>query len=91
MTVHLDARLQQEDRLQSFIVRDLSDHGFMGDCEEPVEVGSEVRLVLPKIGSVTAVVVWKVGERIGCRLRAGLRFSQLLPWFQGTTGGAGAV
>ncbi|HEX8364569.1 MAG TPA: PilZ domain-containing protein [Allosphingosinicella sp.] len=46
-------------------VRDVSTRGFMAECAESVEIGSNVSLDIPGIGSVHAQVRWQIGSRMG--------------------------
>jgi hypothetical protein len=46
-------------------VRDVSTRGFMAECAESVEIGSNVSLDVPGIGPVHAQVRWQIGSRMG--------------------------
>jgi len=46
-------------------VRDVSTRGFMAECAESVEIGSNVSLDIPGIGAVHAQVRWQIGSRMG--------------------------
>lgn len=46
-------------------VRDVSTSGFMAECSESVEIGSNVSLDIPGIGPVHAQVRWQIGRRMG--------------------------
>ena len=46
-------------------VRDVSTRGFMAECGESVEIGSNVSLEVPGIGAVHAQVRWQIGSRMG--------------------------
>jgi len=43
----------------------ISQAGFMADCEEKLPVGAIVQVVLPDLGAVTAEVRWALGWRFG--------------------------
>lgn len=60
-----------------FVMRNVSHGGFMGDCDLPLSPGSEVTLELPALGDLAARVMWSDGNRIGCKLRHGLKFRQI--------------
>lgn len=47
------------------IVRDVSTRGFMAECGEWVEIGSQVWLDVPGLGPVSAQVRWQIGSRMG--------------------------
>ncbi len=44
---------------------DVSQGGFMAECEEAVEIGSTVSLDVPGVGPVHAQVRWQIGGRMG--------------------------
>jgi hypothetical protein len=46
-------------------VCDVSQCGFMAECDEPMQIGSYVSLDVPGIGSVKAQVRWQIGRRMG--------------------------
>jgi hypothetical protein len=46
-------------------IRDVSTRGFMAECAESVEIGSQVSLDVPGIGAVQAQVRWQIGSRMG--------------------------
>lgn len=46
----------------------ISDAGFMAECEEKVRLGSIVEVELPKLGRVRAEVRWVLGWRFGARI-----------------------
>jgi hypothetical protein len=43
----------------------ISEHGFMAECEEKVAIGSFVEVDLPDRGRVRAEVRWALGWRFG--------------------------
>lgn len=46
----------------------ISDTGFMAECEEKLRIGSEVEVELPLKGRVRAEVRWVVGWRFGAMI-----------------------
>jgi hypothetical protein len=58
--IHQNARYSVEVR-----IRDVSQCGFMAECDEPVGIGSYVALDVPGIGAVRAQVRWQIGGRMG--------------------------
>ena len=48
----------------------ISDGGFMAECEEKVRKGSIVEVVLPDRGQVRAQVRWVLGWRFGAMILA---------------------
>jgi PilZ domain len=46
----------------------ISDGGFMAECEEKVRIGSVVEVVLPDRGAVRAEVRWVLGWRFGAKI-----------------------
>jgi hypothetical protein len=57
------------DGLRNVPVRlcDISETGFMAECEERVGLGSAVSIDLPGIGPTHARIRWNMGGRIGAR------------------------
>lgn len=53
---------------------DVSERGFMGECERNVAIGSTVSLDLPGYGAVHARVRWSMGGRIGGRFMDAVDF-----------------
>lgn len=78
--VYFCAKLQHGSSALDIEVMDVSLHGFMGECSEPVACADEVRLVIPKVGSVPAIVKWAIGTRVGCRLADGASFADCIKW-----------
>jgi hypothetical protein len=48
----------------------ISEGGFMAECEEKVRLGSIVEVVLPERGRVRAEVRWALGWRFGAKILA---------------------
>ncbi len=46
---------------------DISERGFMAECDEPVPLGGTVSIDLPGLGPTHARVRWGMGGRIGGR------------------------
>ena len=59
-------------------IMNVSRSGFMGETSERIPAGTEVRLVLPLNGVVTAHVRWSLNHRIGCQLEGRFKFSHFL-------------
>lgn len=53
---------------------DVSERGFMGECDRNVPIGSTVSLDLPGYGAVHARVRWSMGGRIGGRFMDAVDF-----------------
>lgn len=49
-------------------VANISEGGFMAECEEKVRLGEIVRVTLPGRGQVRAEVRWAVGWRFGAMI-----------------------
>lgn len=50
-----------------FIIVNISPHGLMARCDDPLESGDRIRVVLPHAGTVVAEVRWALGGRMGCQ------------------------
>lgn len=46
-------------------IRNLSATGLMADCEQHIDVGTELELNLRGVGPIRGAVVWVKGDRIG--------------------------
>ncbi len=46
----------------------ISDGGFMAECERKVRLGSMVEVIIPDRGPVRAEVRWAVGWRFGAKI-----------------------
>ena len=46
-------------------IRDVSQCGFMAECEDSISIGSHVALDVPGVGPVDAQVRWQIGRRMG--------------------------
>ena len=46
-------------------IRNVSQCGFMAECQEPLRIGSHVELEVPGTGRVRAQVRWQLGIRMG--------------------------
>ena len=44
---------------------DVSQCGFMAECHDPVQIGSNISLDVPGIGPVHAQVRWQIGGKMG--------------------------
>ena len=61
------------DRPVELHARNISRTGFLAGTLAPVQLGDELTLMLPEVGSCRAMVVWKSGAHIGCN------FLQVIP------------
>lgn len=68
----------EDGREIGFRMSNISQNGFGGHSIEQTPIGSEVEVVLPKIGVVPARVVWQIGTAIGARLFSELSVNQIL-------------
>jgi hypothetical protein len=50
-----------------FIIVNISPHGLMARCDDPLEMGDRIRVALPHAGTVVAEVRWALGGRMGCQ------------------------
>ncbi|MCU6452802.1 PilZ domain-containing protein [Sphingomonas sp. A2-49] len=50
------------------LIVNLSPHGLMIRSDMAVDVGATLRVQLPVVGEVRAIVRWALGGRIGCQL-----------------------
>ena len=57
-------------------VRDVSQAGFMAECEHPIGIGSAVSLDVPGIGAVEAQVRWQLAGRMGGLFRDPISLSE---------------
>jgi hypothetical protein len=55
-----------------FLVVNISAHGLMARCDDPLSVGDTVRVNLPVVGAISAEVRWALGGR------AGLQFTRMI-------------
>lgn len=63
VTIHDDCGRELLGRLAN-----LSDAGFMAECEEKVRIGSIVEVAIPDRGRVRAEVRWALGWRFGAKI-----------------------
>ena len=64
--VHYRARAFGSDARQHMVlIVNLSAHGLMGRCDSCFETGERIKLQLPIVGTVAAVVRWSLGGRLG--------------------------
>ena len=77
--LRLNTKIELQDgREVGFRMSNISQTGFGGHSIEQTPVGSQVEVVLPKIGAVPARVVWQIGTAIGARLFSELSVNQIL-------------
>ena len=50
----------------TLLVVNISPHGLMARCEEPLAAGNRIRVRLPEVGAIEAQVRWSLGGRLGC-------------------------
>jgi hypothetical protein len=62
------------------VLRDVSAGGFMGECEQFVQIGSCVGVKLPGLGRVEATIMWALEGRIGGRFMTPIPVSQLVAY-----------
>jgi hypothetical protein len=65
LSVASEAQLRHQWYSVEITVCDVSQTGFMAECEEAVAIGSHVTLDVPGIGPVRAQVRWQIGGRMG--------------------------
>lgn len=46
-------------------IQDVSQCGFMAECDQPLGIGSNISLDVPGIGPVHAQVRWQIGGKVG--------------------------
>lgn len=64
--VHVRARgVGQAGEPLRLLVVNISSHGLMARCEQPVAQGDRVTITLPIVGRKTGEVRWALGGRIG--------------------------
>ena len=69
--VHHRARATLGDRRSvTVLVVNLSPNGLMIRSDLAIEAGAAIRVQLPIVGEVRAIVRWALGGRIGCQLEA---------------------
>ena len=77
--LRISTQLELEDgRAVEFRMSNISQTGFGGHSIEQTPIGSEIEVVLPKIGAVPARVVWQIGTAIGARLFSELTVQQII-------------
>lgn len=77
--LRLTTKMELEDgRAVDFRMSNISQNGIGGHSIEPAPIGSEVEVVLPKIGAVHGRVVWQIGTAVGARLFSELSVNQIL-------------
>jgi hypothetical protein len=50
----------------TLLVVNISPHGLMARCEEPLAAGNRIWVRLPEVGAIEAHVRWSLGGRLGC-------------------------
>ena len=59
------AAVAGSDRLHAIRVRNLSSGGMMGEGDIAVDRGSQLKLIMPNIGTVSGTVAWIQDDRFG--------------------------
>jgi hypothetical protein len=66
MPVRSDTEMRHQDCYTVEVrIQDVSQCGFMAECDDSVQIGSYVALDVPGIGAVRAQVRWQIGGRMG--------------------------
>ena len=68
-----------DQRTVSVTIVNLSPHGLMARVETDIAVGETLKVRLPIVGVVDAVVRWSLGGRIGCQLARPIDLRQYAP------------
>jgi hypothetical protein len=66
--MHRTHALDGEGRTIKLVLVNMSANGLMARCEGEPNAGDRLRIRLPILGYVDAVVRWSLGGRIGCEL-----------------------
>ncbi|MEO7691561.1 MAG: PilZ domain-containing protein [Sphingomonas sp.] len=67
--VHYRARaLGPDDKMLSLLIVNLSALGLMARADTNYDVGDQLRVTLPVVGTVVAEIRWTLGGRLGCQL-----------------------
>ena len=67
--VHYRARaLGPDDKMLSLLIVNMSALGLMARADTNYDVGDQLRVTLPVVGTVVAEIRWTLGGRLGCQL-----------------------
>ena len=66
-------------RTLRFLVVNISAHGLMARCEDPLAQGDVVRVNLPIVGALEAEVRWALGGRAGLQFT---RMIEMAPYYE---------
>lgn len=66
--MHRTRAIDAEGHSIKLVLVNMSANGLMARCEGNPEAGDHLRIHLPILGDVDAVVRWSLGGRIGCAL-----------------------
>jgi hypothetical protein len=66
--MHRTHALDGDGRTIKLVLVNMSANGLMARCESEPNAGDRLRIRLPILGYVDAVVRWSLGGRIGCEL-----------------------
>ena len=59
--------IELEGQRVSVKVADLSDRGLGGQSAQPLPIGAEAHVTLPRIGAIPVQIRWALGTRFGAR------------------------
>jgi hypothetical protein len=77
--VHFRARASGPGGRQlRFLVVNISAHGLMARCDDPLAAGDQIRVQLPVLGTVFGEVRWALGGRAGVQFE---RMIELAPYY----------
>ena len=66
--MHRTHALDGDDRMVKLVLVNMSANGLMARCDGDPAAGGRLRIRLPILGYVDAVVRWSLGGRVGCEL-----------------------
>ncbi|PZO75366.1 MAG: pilus assembly protein PilZ [Sphingomonas taxi] len=66
--MHRTHAIDGDGRRMKLVLVNMSANGLMARCEGSPEAGDRLRITLPILGGVDAIVRWSLGGRIGCEL-----------------------
>lgn len=64
--MHRTHALDGDDRTVKLVLVNMSANGLMARCDRDPSAGDRLRIHLPILGYVDAVIRWSLGDRIGC-------------------------
>jgi len=66
--MHRTHALDGDDRTVKLVLVNMSANGLMARCDGDPAAGERLRIRLPILGYVDAIIRWSLGGRIGCEL-----------------------